>query len=58
MQGIYLSLIATVAQPQTAHLELILRLNLTTQLHQTILAHLLAEKYLLDADSAVTAIYY
>ena len=38
------ALIATVAQPQTAHLELILWLNLTAQLHQTILAHLLAAR--------------
>jgi hypothetical protein len=45
MQAIYRSLIATAVWPQTAHLEVILRLN-STILHQTIpAAHLLAEKY-------------
>jgi len=39
MQATYDSLIATAAQPQTAHMQLIQQLNSTTQLHQTILAH-------------------
>jgi len=45
MQATCHSLNATAAQPQTAHLQLILQLNSTVQLHQTILAHLLADKY-------------